>query len=209
MSGGSPIEGPSPNALSGHCPECGVETEPGAKFCANCGARLASGGETVVGELQEEGGAEPREFGGNTPQRADTTVAYSPGFEEEDESTVGAEEEHEGGAALIELDQVEGTAGRRMHDIGENGSVTVGRSRESDIFLDDVTVSRKHAEIFQKKQDDRGVAQGSAARGRGFRIRDAGSLNGTYVNRVRVDSVDLRNGDEIQVGKYRFKFVHA
>ena len=44
---------------------------------------------------------------------------------------------------------------------------------------------------------------------RGYRIRDVGSLNGTYVNRVRVDAVDLRNGDEIQVGKYRFKFVFA
>ncbi len=56
-----------------------------------------------------------------------------------------------------------------------------------------MTVSRKHAEM---------------ARGeRAYRIRDSGSLNGTYVNRVRVDSVDLRNGDEIQIGRYRFKFV--
>jgi len=75
--------------------------------------------------------------------------------------------------------------------------VTVGRSPESKIFLDDVTVSRQHAEIFRREQQH----------GKGFRIRDAGSLNGTYVNRVRVDSVDLRNGDEIQIGKYRFKFV--
>ena len=101
-------------------------------------------------------------------------------------------------ASLIELDQVEGTAGRRMHDIGSE-SVTVGRSSESDIFLDDVTVSRKHAEIFRRQQSSE----------KGFRIRDAGSLNGTYVNRVRVDSVDLRNGDEIQIGKYRFKFVYT
>ena len=43
----------------------------------------------------------------------------------------------------------------------------------------------------------------------GYRIRDVGSLNGTYVNRVRVDAVDLRNGDEIQVGKYRFRFVFS
>jgi pSer/pThr/pTyr-binding forkhead associated (FHA) protein len=81
-----------------------------------------------------------------------------------------------------------------MHDINE-GIVTVGRGPESDIFLDDVTVSRKHAEI--ERSDS------------GYRIRDVGSLNGTYVNRVRVDAVDLRNGDEIQVGKYRFKFVFA
>jgi pSer/pThr/pTyr-binding forkhead associated (FHA) protein len=81
-----------------------------------------------------------------------------------------------------------------MHDIGQE-VVTVGRSPESNIFLDDVTVSRKHAEIERAE--------------RGYRIRDVGSLNGTYVNRVRVDAVDLRNGDEIQVGKYRFKFVFA
>ncbi len=95
-------------------------------------------------------------------------------------------------AALVELDQVEGTAGRRMHDI-DGDAVIVGRSPKSDIFLDDVTVSRRHAEVRQQQQ--------------GFRILDVGSLNGTYVNRVRVDSVDLRNGDEIQIGKYRFKFV--
>jgi pSer/pThr/pTyr-binding forkhead associated (FHA) protein len=71
--------------------------------------------------------------------------------------------------------------------------VVVGRGRDCDIFLDDVTVSREHAEI---QRGDHGL-----------RIRDAGSLNGTYVNRVRVDAVDLRNGDEIQIGKYRFKFV--
>src|ERR671916_512867 len=98
------------------------------------------------------------------------------------------------GAALIEMDQVEGTAGRRMHDLGYD-VVSVGRGQESSIFLDDVTVSRKHAEIVHGDG--------------GYRIRDVGSLNGTYVNRVRVDAVDLRNGDEIQVGKYRFRFVFS
>ena len=92
------------------------------------------------------------------------------------------------------MDQVEGTAGRRMHDLGDE-VVTVGRGQESSIFLDDVTVSRKHAEIVHGEG--------------GYRIRDVGSLNGTYVNRVRVDAVDLRNGDEIQVGKYRFRFVFS
>src|SRR4028119_1300785 len=98
------------------------------------------------------------------------------------------------GAALIELDQVEGTAGRRMHDLSDE-VVTVGRGQESSIFLDDVTVSRKHAEIVHGD--------------RGYRIRDVGSLNGTYVNRVRVDAVDLRNGDEIQIGKDRCEVVFA
>jgi pSer/pThr/pTyr-binding forkhead associated (FHA) protein len=81
-----------------------------------------------------------------------------------------------------------------MHDLGDD-VVSVGRGQESSIFLDDVTVSRKHAEIVHGDG--------------GYRICDVGSLNGTYVNRVRVDAVDLRNGDEIQVGKYRFRFVFS
>jgi pSer/pThr/pTyr-binding forkhead associated (FHA) protein len=147
------------------CPNCGAEVTPRMKFCAECGTKLDQG---------------------------QTTASYAPAFEEEGEAPPAAAGIE--GAALIELDQVEGTAGRRMHDIGEE-TVTVGRSPESHIFLDDVTVSRKHAEI------ERGE--------RGYRIRDIGSLNGTYVNRVRVDAVDLRNGDEIQIGKFRFKFVFA
>jgi pSer/pThr/pTyr-binding forkhead associated (FHA) protein len=84
---------------------------------------------------------------------------------------------------------------RRVEPRGLPPPKSKGQLSSSYIFLDDVTVSRKHAKI------ERGE--------RGYRIRDVGSLNGTYVNRVRVDAVDLRNGDEIQVGKYRFKFVFA
>jgi FHA domain-containing protein/zinc ribbon protein len=154
------------------CPECDAEVTLRMKFCAECGTRLA---------------------------QAQSTVSYAPSFGDDEENAHGGTI-HDGpeGASLIELDQVEGTAGRRMHDIGEE-LVTVGRSPENVIFLDDVTVSRQHAEIFRRQQTDE----------KGFRIRDAGSLNGTYVNRVRVDSVDLRNGDEIQIGKYRFKFVYT
>ncbi len=67
-----------------------------------------------------------------------------------------------------------------------------GRSTQADIFLDDVTVSRKHAEF---------VREGSH-----FVVRDIGSLNGTYVNRQRIDSAALRSGDEVQIGKYRMTF---
>lgn len=144
------------------CPECGSEVHGWAKFCGECGARL------------------------NPTQ---STVSYAPAFFEEDSEE---SEEASDSAALIELDQVEGTAGRRMHDVGADG-VRIGRDYESNIVLDDVTVSREHAGISREE--------------RGFKIIDSGSLNGTYVNRVRVDSVYLRNGDEIQVGKYRFKFV--
>jgi pSer/pThr/pTyr-binding forkhead associated (FHA) protein len=69
---------------------------------------------------------------------------------------------------------------------------TAGRNSDSDIFLDDVTVSRKHAEFLREDG--------------GFRMRDVGSLNGTYVNRDRVDEALLAAGDEVQIGKYRMTF---
>ena len=74
-----------------------------------------------------------------------------------------------------------------------DGEVTnAGRSPRADIFLDDVTVSRKHVQFFR--------------RGDTFHVRDSGSLNGTYVNRERVDDAALRTGDEIQIGKFRLPF---
>jgi pSer/pThr/pTyr-binding forkhead associated (FHA) protein len=70
--------------------------------------------------------------------------------------------------------------------------VTAGRHPESEIFLDDVTVSRRHAEFRRV--------------GAGFTVSDVGSLNGTYVNRDRIDEVTLQDGDEVQIGKYRLVF---
>jgi pSer/pThr/pTyr-binding forkhead associated (FHA) protein len=74
------------------------------------------------------------------------------------------------------------------HDV-----TTSGRHPDSDIFLDDVTVSRRHAEFHRES----GV----------FTVRDVGSLNGTYVNRERVESATLGNGDEVQIGKFRLVFI--
>jgi pSer/pThr/pTyr-binding forkhead associated (FHA) protein len=73
--------------------------------------------------------------------------------------------------------------------------MSIGRSSDSKIFLDDVTVSRKHAS----------VVLGDA----GWILSDSGSLNGTYVNKNRVISTVLVNGDELQIGKFRFVFVLA
>ena len=70
--------------------------------------------------------------------------------------------------------------------------VTAGRHPDSEIFLDDVTVSRRHAEFRRTPE--------------GFRVSDVGSLNGTYVNRDRIDDVVLNGGDEVQIGKYRLVF---
>jgi len=70
---------------------------------------------------------------------------------------------------------------------------TSGRHPDSDIFLDDVTVSRRHAEFHRGPN--------------AFTVRDVGSLNGTYVNRERVESATLSNGDEVQIGKFRLMFI--
>ncbi|NUS73724.1 MAG: FHA domain-containing protein [Corynebacteriales bacterium] len=72
---------------------------------------------------------------------------------------------------------------------------TAGRHPDSDIFLDDVTVSRRHAEFLRE--------------GETFAVRDVGSLNGSYVNRERVESVMLTSGDEVQIGKFRLTFITA
>ena len=75
----------------------------------------------------------------------------------------------------------------------EKEHTSVGRHPDSDIFLDDITVSRRHVAL------DRTDA--------GYVVRDVGSLNGTYVNRERTDQAVLRHGDELQVGRYRLTFV--
>ncbi len=71
--------------------------------------------------------------------------------------------------------------------------VTIGRHPESDIFLDDITVSRRHAEVHRTEQ--------------GHDVLDAGSLNGTYVNRELVERSALADGDELQVGKFKLVYV--
>jgi len=75
----------------------------------------------------------------------------------------------------------------------DTDEITIGRHPESDIFLDDVTVSRRHAIV--RRDETRYV------------VLDAGSLNGTYVNQERVDELDLSDGDEVQVGKFKLVFL--
>ena len=70
---------------------------------------------------------------------------------------------------------------------------TIGRHPDSDIFLDDITVSRNHAQLIQKPD--------------GFYIQDQGSLNGTYVNRARVETQKLSDGDQVQIGKYKLTYI--
>ncbi|GAA4981863.1 FHA domain-containing protein [Kineococcus glutinatus] len=96
------------------------------------------------------------------------------------------------GSALLVVRRGPNSGARFLLDAERTSA---GRHPSNDIFLDDVTVSRRHAEFLR---DDAG----------GFRVRDVGSLNGTYVDRERIDEKVLRTGDEVQIGKYRMVF-HA
>lgn len=112
-----------------------------------------------------------------------------PGLSRED---LGLVEALRPGTALLIVQRGPNSGARFLLD---NAEVTSGRGPDSDIFLDDVTVSRKHA-VFSWENDR-------------FVIRDVGSLNGTYVNRQRVDEMALQDHDEVQIGKFRLVFRQA
>ena len=98
----------------------------------------------------------------------------------------------ENGLTLPQVPESRGGAGGSWSD-AHVVLTTAGRHPESDIFLDDVTVSRRHAEFYRQ--------------GGRFTVRDVGSLNGTYVNRERIEEADLSGGDEVQIGKFRLVFL--
>ena len=148
------------------CNQCGRGNPPGSNFCASCGAPLAT--------LRED----------------PTTVTFIPEpGEVSDDLSVEFGDMPPGVGILVV---------KRGPNIGsrfalEKDVVLAGRHPDSDIFLDDVTVSRRHAEIAR--------AEG------GYVVRDAGSLNGTYLNRQRVESSPLANGDELQIGTFKLVFL--
>jgi hypothetical protein len=148
-----------------YCPECGFQNPETANYCSRCGALLVvdTGGETTLTFNVDEAGDEGESLLGTLGITGPALVVRSGG----------------------------GMAGQPFQP-GE-GSTLVGRSPECDIFLDDVTVSRRHAEIVREGDD--------------FTIRDLGSLNGTYVNRKRIESTELSDDDEVQIGKYRLTFL--
>jgi hypothetical protein len=151
-----------------HCPECGFINNPGANFCQKCGAHLAA---------EEHDGDQ-------------TTITYKVS-ETGDFKEVDLEEvvSTEGGALVVRTGG--GRAGETFPIEGER--VTIGRSPEASVFLDDVTVSRNHALLVRRRD--------------GLYLDDLGSLNGTYVNRRRIESHKLENGDELQVGKYKLTYL--
>jgi hypothetical protein len=120
----------------------------------------------------------------------DTTEAYQ--VDEAGElHPVGLEEVVEEGATLV-IRSGGGRAGEVFPLVGERQ--TIGRSPDAEVFLDDVTVSRNHALLVRRRD--------------GLYVDDLGSLNGTYVNRHRIESHKLANGDELQVGKYKLTYLH-
>jgi hypothetical protein len=149
-----------------YCPECGFQNQEAANYCSRCGALL----------VKDDPGSE-------------TTMSYTP-EEAEEGGLLTLEELGADGPALV-VRSGGGRAGEHFVPQGER--TTIGRSPDCDIFLDDVTVSRKHAVLVQR--DD------------AFYIEDQGSLNGTFLNRRRIESGRLENGDELQIGKYKLSFL--
>ena len=151
-----------------YCPECGFQNPEAANYCSKCGALLVKdepGSETTMSYTPEEGG-----------EAGDAAVSLE---------DLGAE-----GPALV----VRSGGGRAGEHFSPGGPrTTIGRSPDCDIFLDDVTVSRRHAVVMHKDGE--------------LTIEDLGSLNGTFLNRRRIESGALTDGDELQVGKYRLTFL--
>ncbi len=150
-----------------YCNNCGHRNPEGSNFCSSCGAPLADA------------------------VSPDTTVTFMPGELETDleEEVHISPEELEGGRGVLIVRRGPNAGSKFFLDSDET---QVGRHPESDIFLDDVTVSRRHAEF--RRRDGK------------FFIHDVGSLNGTYVNRQQVDETQLANGDELQIGRFKLTF---
>jgi pSer/pThr/pTyr-binding forkhead associated (FHA) protein len=151
--------------LAQHCPECGFANADGANYCQRCGAFLAQS------------------------ESSPATAAYKPG-ETGDIEEIQLPDVAGRGATLV----IRAGGGRAGETFLINGDrLTVGRRPDSDIFLDDITVSRDHAILVRRGND--------------YYLDDCGSLNGTYVNRRRIESHRLIDGDELQVGKYKLAFL--
>ena len=161
-----------------YCNRCGHANPPGANFCSSCGSHLERASSepepvttalapviAVPGEAGEPFQLEPSDLlHGVPPAGAVLVVTRGPG------------------------------AGSRFV-LSADGSVvvTIGRHPDSDIFLDDITVSRRHAEVSYNDGT--------------FWAHDVGSLNGTYLNRQGIDNAPLSSGDELQVGRFRLLFL--
>ena len=155
--------------MAHHCPECGFVNAEGANYCQKCGA--------FIGEIEA-----PKDPVTAT-YRIDETGELIP---VELEAVVAQ------GAALV----IRAGGGRVGESFALEGErIAIGRRPDSEVFLDDVTVSRDHALLVKRGGD--------------YYLDDLGSLNGTYVNRHRIESHKLVDGDELQVGKYKLTYLEG
>ncbi|HEX6877467.1 MAG TPA: FHA domain-containing protein [Nocardioidaceae bacterium] len=163
------------------CTECGHRNPDDARFCSQCGKRLTAD-EPAAGEAPGETTATITFGAPAKPEAAEERAALN-------EADAAAVDALPAGSALLVVQRGPSAGSRFLLDTDLVGA---GRHPESEIFLDDVTVSRRHAEFRRGPQ--------------GYRVADVGSLNGTYVNRDRIDGVALQGGDEVQIGKYRLVY---
>ncbi len=161
----------------------------GARFCPFCGARMHRPASDLVDSTTTF--ALPAHQGEGVAPASEQDESPE-GLDNLDPESKAAVDALPTGSAMLVVQRGPNAGSRFLLD---GDMVTAGRHPDSDVFLDDVTVSRRHAE-FRRAAD-------------GFVVRDVGSLNGTYVNRDRVDEVSLSNGDEVQVGKYRLVYYVA
>ena len=149
------------------CGRCGHPNPDGANYCSSCGAPIISPEETTL------------------------TLSAVEAADLEDDLAKYLDDLPPGVGLLVLRRGANAGSSYRL----ESPTTTAGRHPDSDIFLDDITVSRRHAVIERS--------------GDGFTVRDAGSLNGTYVNRERIDAAPLSGGDEVQIGKFRLVYLNA
>ena len=155
--------------MARHCPECGFVVTEGANYCPRCGAYVGTREET----------------------RDDvTTATYMIDEQTGELRPVDVGDVAAATGALV-IRSGGGRVGQSFPLAGER--LTIGRSPDAEIFLDDVTVSRDHAVLVRRADD--------------WFLDDSGSLNGTYVNRRRIESHKLVDGDELQVGKYKLTYL--
>jgi hypothetical protein len=147
------------------CARCGHRNPEDARFCSSCGAALTGDDETTL------------------------TLAAVESASEEDELDRYLDDLAPGVGLFVVRHGPDAGSSYRL----DADSTTIGRHPDSDVFLDDITVSRRHVRIDRDSD--------------GYVLHDVGSLNGTYVNRKRVDQARLRHGDEVQIGRYRLSFV--
>ncbi len=162
-----------------YCNRCGHRNPQGANFCSSCGTVLERPG----------AGSEPS-------TTAIPAAVLLPGEAGSEPFQLEASDLLHGvpaGGAVLVVTRGPNSGSRFVLSPESSGTVTIGRHPESDVFLDDITVSRRHAEVRYQEG--------------GFWAHDVGSLNGTYLNRQRIDNAALSSGDEVQVGKFRLLFL--